>query len=349
MPQNPPFMSDHPGQPDVGIDVVSEILDAAHLTTAIYGRLELGSPWRLKIPARPYLSFYVVTRGSAWIDVGEPKGGSERTDGQGALSIDLSVGDAVLLPRGTAHALRDVERSSASPQVIEYAACPRPWIGESARFGGVGPATLIVTGQFTFSGGGSRSPLLDTLPPLIHIPAGAIGADPQLAGVVPLILNESAKPGPGASIVLARLADLLLIHGLRYWMGTTDAERCGLHAVTDPSIGAALQLIHARPADAWTVKGLASAVAMSRSTFSARFRSLVGIPPLRYLAQWRMTVAARLLASGGQSVPAVAQQVGYSNPAAFAKAFSRFHGTGPGAYRRGEPGNGHAGGDNDGR
>jgi AraC-like DNA-binding protein len=139
--------------------------------------------------------------------------------------------------------------------------------------------------------------------------------------------------GGGTSRASRSLADLLLIHALRYWIATEGADRCGLAAVTDSSIGAALRLIHARSAEPWTVEGLGSAVAMSRSAFAARLRTLVGEPPMQYLARWRMTQAARLLASGGLSIPSVGGQVGYSNPVAFAKAFKRFHGVGPSAWR----------------
>src|SRR5690606_3593772 len=108
----------------------------------------------------------------------------------------------------------------------------------------------------------------------IHLSADAVGANAQLAGVVPSILSESARPGPGATIVLARLADLLLIHALRYWLANADSDECGLHAVADPDIGAALSLMHARSAEPWTVEALASAVAMSRSAFAGRFAKL---------------------------------------------------------------------------
>jgi AraC-like DNA-binding protein len=322
-------LPDRPITPDSSIDVMGDILDAVHLTTAVFGRLELGAPWRLRLPARGYLCFYVVARGSAWIEV---EGAPSRGPGPSALA--LSVGDAVLLPRASAHTLRDGDRSQAPPQDFDYSACPRVAIGETARFGGDGPLTSLVTGQFTFGGTGSENPLLSSPPALVHLPADAAAANPQLAGVVPLILSESARPGPGATIVLARLADLLLIHALRYWIATEGAEACGLHAVADPSVGAALRLIHARPADAWTVERLASAVAMSRSAFAARFSRLVGEPPYQYLARWRMTRAARLLSTGERSVADVAGQVGYANPVAFTKAFSRVHGVGPGSYRR---------------
>jgi AraC-like DNA-binding protein len=333
MRETPDSLPDRPSGLDSSLDVVGEVLGAVHLTTAVFGRLELGAPWRLRVPARGYLSFYVVARGSAWIEVGDEGNGADGGDGK-HRAVALSAGDAVLLPQGSAHRLRDADRSDAPPLDFDYAACPHVWIGEGAHLGGGGPVTSVVAGNFTFGGTASRNPLLSSLPALVHLPAGASAANPQLAGVVPLILSESAAPGPGATIVLARLADLLLIHALRYWVATAGADSCGLRAVSDPAIGAALKLIHARPAEPWTVESLARSVAMSRSAFAARFNKLVGEPPLQYLARWRMTKAAQLLTTSEQSTAAVAEQVGYANPVAFTKAFSRVQGVGPGAFRR---------------
>lgn len=320
MPQSPNIHADRPDDVDTAVDVIGQILEAVHLRTAIFGKLELGAPWRLRIPARDYLSFYVVGRGSAWLDIGsEP--------------IGLSAGDAVLIPHGTAHELRDVDRSDVHPQTFDYDACPRHAHGHTAQLGGDGPATSIITGQFTL-GSGPRNALLSSLPPAIHLPAGAVSASPQLAGLVPLILSEAASPGAGGSIVLARLADLLLVHALRLWVSTAGKSACGLRAVTDPAIGAALRLMHGRPAEPWTVERLGNAVAMSRSAFAARFTDLVGEPPLQYLARWRMTIAAQRLREEDAPIANVAAGVGYANPVAFAKAFTRWQGMGPGAWRR---------------
>lgn len=327
MPKTLENMSVRPTNGDLHaspVDVMGEVLEAAQLTTALYGRLELGAPWLLRIQARPYLSFYVVARGSGWVELESPEG----------HAVELSAGDALILPRGDAHQLRDAVRSDAHALELDYGACPRPFVGESARFGGDGPKTVLMTGHFRFGAGALRNPLLETLPSLIHLPANAVSASPQLAGVVPLILNESMQPGPGATLVLARLADLLLVHSLRYWISKSQASNCGLHAVAHPNVGAALRVMHSRADEPWTVESLAAEVAMSRSAFAARFTQLVGEPPLQYLARWRMTQAARLLANSDLGLGAIAEHVGYANPVAFAKAFSRFQGVGPGGYRR---------------
>jgi AraC-like DNA-binding protein len=160
---------------------------------------------------------------------------------------------------------------------------------------------------------------------------------PQLAVAAQLILTESAAPGPGSTMLSARLAEILLIHALRAQVAARETDRDrrpGLCALADPAIGTAMRLIHARPAEEWTVERLAREVAMSRSAFSARFTELVGLPPLQYVTQWRMTEAARRLREPETSVAGVAEQVGYANATAFMQAFTRVHGVGPGAYRR---------------
>lgn len=227
---------------------------------------------------------------------------------------------------------RDAARGAARPHDFEYAGCARAAGRERPRLGGDGPATSLVTGHFTF-GASSRSALLASLPAAIHVPAEAAARGP-LGGVVSLIVSESAAAYPGGAIALARLADLLLVHALRAWTARPDAEECPLRAIADPSVGAALRLLHARPAEPWTVARLAAAVGASRSGLAARFTALVGVPPLHYLARWRMSTAARLLDEGQLGVAAVAARVGYANPVAFTKAFARIQGIGPGAFRR---------------
>jgi AraC-like DNA-binding protein len=329
MRKKPKNNTKSPAESDTAVDVIGEILEAVHLRTAIFGKLELGAPWRLRIPEREYLSFYVVARGSAWLDLP----GVRPRQPRGPAEIPLSTGDAVILPHGSAHELRDADRTDVPGLSFDYDACPRR--PHAARVGGDGPVTSIIIGHFTL-GSAPRNALLASLPAAIHLPAGALSASPQLAGLVPLILSESASPGAGGSIVLARLADLLFVHALRHWISTAGQSACGLRAVADPAIGAALRLMHARPAEPWTVETLASSVAMSRSTFAARFTELVGEPPLQYLARWRMTIAAQRLREDDAVIADVAQAVGYGNPVAFSKAFARLQGVGPGTFRREE-------------
>jgi AraC-like DNA-binding protein len=322
----PKVMSDRPVKKDSEPDIVSDVLGALHLQAHVFGRFELGSPWAIRVPSGGDLSLYVVARGGAWLELEGP--GSEGTE-----PIALSAGDVVLLRHRGGHILRDQTRAAREVLSLGGGTCPRPTQTTAVRLGGEGPVTTLVTGGFTF-GATPPNVLVESLPAVLHAPAGDPRMTPQLAVATQLILAESAAPGPGSTMLSARLAEILLIHALRTRVAAKDAGCPGLCALADPSIGAAMRLIHARPADDWTVERLAREVNMPRSAFAARFTALVGLPPLQYITQWRMTEAARRLRDGEESVAAVAGQVGYANAAAFMKAFTRVHGVGPGTYRR---------------
>ena len=329
MTEMPEVMSDRPKGQDTEADIISDVLGALHLRANVFGRWELGAPWAIRVPPGGDLFFYVVARGGAWLDL-------EGAGAEGTAPLALSAGDIVLSRHRAGHVLRDQSRSAAEVHNLGGGDCPRPTMAAPVRLGGDGPVTTLVTGGFTF-GAAPPNVLLGSLPPVLHAPAGSPRMSPQLAVTAQLILSESAAPGPGSSMLSARLAEILLIHALRARVVArdTDQDRTpGLCALADPAIGTAMRLIHARPAEEWTVERLAREVAMSRSAFAARFSELVGLPPLQYITQWRMTEAARRLREGEDSVAAVAEQVGYANAAAFMKAFTRVHGVGPGRYRR---------------
>ena len=328
MLETPDIAFDRPKTADAQPDVVSEVLRAVRLGAEVFGRFELSAPWGMRVPrTEQHLSFYVIARGGAWLDV--------ETEGKrdSARQLALSAGDVVLLPHGEPHVLRDPSRAMRTPREAHSVGCPRPTSVEPVRFGGGGPVTSFVAGAFRFAAP-ARSVLLESLPPVIHIAAGEATTSPQLAAAVQLILAESAAPGPGSSLVSARLAEILLVHALRAQAASRDEHQSGLCALADPMIGASLRLMHAQPAEPWTVERLAREVGMSRSAFAARFTQLVGEAPLQYLTRWRMTQAAELLREREDSVPAIAERVGYRNAAAFMKAFARVEGVGPGAYRR---------------
>jgi AraC-like DNA-binding protein len=103
--------------------------------------------------------------------------------------------------------------------------------------------------------------------------------------------------------------------------------------MADPHIGPALQLIHERPDQPWTLRDLGHRVGLGRSAFSARFTELVGQSMQRYLIARRMAEAAFLLESTDEGIARIAARVGYETAAAFSKLFRRHHGVSPGRYR----------------
>jgi AraC-like DNA-binding protein len=148
------------------------------------------------------------------------------------------------------------------------------------------------------------------------------------------VTEESRRGRAGADLVLTRLAELMFIEVLRRYLDELPATRTGwLAGLRDEVVGRALALLHAKPGHPWTLAELAQEVASSRSKLAERFNHLVGQPPMQYLTQWRMQVAANLLLQSGAKVSAVGGEVGYDSEAAFSRAFKKATGIAPGAWR----------------
>lgn len=321
MALSPKELTDRPDSWDaLGTDVLADVLDSMRLTTLVHGRFELYAPWGVQFPETPGAHIIVLARGSARLEV-------EGVEG----AIALSAGDLALLPHGGGHTLRDAEGSPV--HLLGHGECQRAHGVGPLRFGGDGARTVLVAGAFRF-GTAPRTLLFEELPRVIHVPADEPGTSSTLASAVQLLIAESASSSPGATVIMSRLADILLVQALRTHIAGSRCQEHGLCALADPQIGKALSLIHERHAEPWTVESLATAVALSRSSFAARFSSLVGEPPLEYLAQWRMTKAAQYLRESELPLSEVAASIGYQSEASFNRAFKRWGGVAPGAYRR---------------
>jgi len=308
------------------MDVLTDALEAIHLKSMIHGRLELTAPWGFRVDLG-HSGFYVVTRGTCWLEV----------DGVDE-PVQLTSGDFVLLPHRQPHVLRDNHRTKAAPASEVFAKCPKSTQGCQPggirRYGGGGDLTTMVGGCFVFEDG-EKNPLVASLPPVVHVKGDGGRAVQWLEASLQFVSSEMASGQPGAETVVGRLADILFVQAVRAHLAQSAAETGGwLRALVDPQVGGALGLMHEKPEEAWTVEALAARVAMSRSAFAARFAHLVGEPPLTYLTRWRMQKATRLLRSGHASIAEVASRVGYEAEAAFSKAFKRWTGVAPGAYRR---------------
>ena len=322
MAKNPENLTDRLATRDgETTDILGDLLSSLRFTTLVYARMELGAPWGLSFPNLPdSASLLVIARGSAQLEV-------ERSDG----TTVLSAGDVALLPNGGAHVLRDGKGSPL--HVLGTGQCQRSTAAAPIRLGGKGARTTLVAGAFRY-GAGRRIPLFETLPSVIHIAASDARVSPWVSSTVQLLIAESAAHSAGGTVVVSRLVDVLFVQALRTYIMNGSCKDCGLRALGDAQIGKALQLVHQRPAEPWTVEGLARAVGLSRSAFAARFTDLVGEPPLEYVSRWRMTKAAELLRETDLSVLDVAERAGYHSEAAFSRAFRRREGTAPARYRR---------------
>jgi AraC-like DNA-binding protein len=171
--------------------------------------------------------------------------------------------------------------------------------------------------------------LLDELPERLVMSDGSW--DPT---IVTMLGREISREIPGQEVVLDRLLDLLLISVLREWFDRPEARAPAWYrAHRDPVIGRALRLLHENPAHPWTVAGLAAKVGVSRAGLARRFADMAGVPPITYLTEWRLALAADLMREPDSTLDAVARRVGYGSGFALSTAFKREHGISPQEHR----------------
>jgi AraC-like DNA-binding protein len=175
------------------------------------------------------------------------------------------------------------------------------------------------------------NPLLAALPRRMHM-RGMSNA--WLGGFARQLTEESRLGRPGADSVLTRLGELMFIEVLRRYLEDLPPGHTGwLAGLRDDVVGRVLRLFHDRPGHAWTLEELARESVSSRSNVAKQFALLVGQPPMQYLTQWRMQVAANLLTQSGAKLAAIGAEVGYDSEAAFSRAFKKATGLAPGAWR----------------
>jgi AraC-like DNA-binding protein len=299
------------------MDILAEVLDRIRLGGTLLFHFELGQPWGLALPQRPYALFHYLSRGSATLALEQ---GQE---------LPMTAGDFVVISRGEPHkfysdrqaplfSVIDFDRSSAHRGVVRH--------GGSAQ-----PCSTMICGKFTVARP-SRGSVLELLPPVFLLKPTEDGE--WLEAILRRMVSESAHERPGQGVALSRLTEVLFVEVLRNWVKSLAPGEGGwLGAMADPHIGPALQLIHEQLDWSWTLEDLGQRVGLGRSAFAARFTKLVGQSMYHYLIGRRMEEAAFLLESSDDGIARIAARVGYETAAAFSKVFHRHHGLTPGRSR----------------
>lgn len=234
--------------------------------------------------------------GSAYFHV--VSDGELRVEANDGRVVEAAAGDLLVLPQGRGHAME----------------------GTGAR---------MITGAFRFEGD-NLPDMLAVLPSTIHVPRALRGDDGWIDAGAQFVLDEAKAALPGASILVSRMVDVLVIRMMRIWVGTAKPEDKGwLGALADPRISRALKTIHDEPFRRRTVEELAGIAGMSRSSFAERFATLIGAAPLHYQTRWRLLLANEMLKRGDVRVSEVARRVGYDSDAAFSRAFKAQFGIPP--------------------
>lgn len=310
------------------MDALTEVLHSLRVRSTVYCPIEIGAPWGLHIAEETGAPFFILTKGSAFLVIEELK-----------IRRWLQAGDFIIITKRCACQVSDAPESR-TVDLQEWLRRNPPRPDGTFKVAGKGAVTNFIGGTF-FVEHHESHPLLKVLPTFLHFAAqtdqtgNAGNIVGWLENTLNFIIAEAAARKPGADTILTRLSDVLFIQAVRAYADSVCTEPANwFAAAADPQLGAALAQLHRAPQAPWTVEQLAELAGMSRAAFASRFAKLVGEPPLRYLARWRMHKAIELIQENRLTTAEIAFQVGYESEAAFSKAFKRWNGRGPGAVRR---------------
>jgi AraC-like DNA-binding protein len=320
------------------MDAVSDVLRVVRLGGAVYLNGEFTAPWCVigqtdsalcagYLPrSERVVSYHLVTEGSCWA----------RLAADPNSAIQINAGELLVVPQGETHILGSAPDLTPVPFGPLLADQLETAPGEVMKlsYGGGGTRTRTVCG-FLACNETLSNPILSALPRIFKIDMRNDPRSAWLESSLQFAAAEAAEWRAGSAIVLARLSELLFVEAVRRCIDALPADRKGwLAGVRDRFVGRALSMLHAQPAHAWTVDELARKVGLSRSALAQRFTDLLGLPPMQYLARWRLQVAAQELLIGSKSLAAIAEQIGYDSEAAFNRAFKREFGMPPAGWRK---------------
>jgi AraC-like DNA-binding protein len=325
-------------------DTLSDVLRNVRLHGAVFYYVSCRDDWSAEalpakdiakavLPAAEHvMEYHVMAKGNGWAVL------------HGEQPVPLSPGDVVMFPQGDAHVLAKrpglapnrmspdwmfATRHDAKPIPVSY----HQGVEQPGALMPVEDADAVLVCGFIGCDRRPFNPLIAALPRILHH-----ASDSNSAWVWALLrqaVRESQQHSPGGDALLARMSEMLFVDAVRRHLSTLPEESRGwLAGLRDRFVGRALALLHERPAAPWTIEELGRQVGLSRSALHERFVQFIGQPPMHYLTQWRLQLAAGLLRSTHATVANVAQDVGYDSEAAFARAFKRFVGHPPAAWRR---------------
>jgi AraC-like DNA-binding protein len=263
--------------------------------------------------------FHVVVSGSCWIEAGSDK-------------VWAHEGDVIVLPYNDQHRMGGHETAEIVPvsQLID----PPPWTALPHIVHGLGGARSELVCGYLACDDRLFDPNLGVFPPVFVVtpPEGPIRSWVKASS--DLVLQQTSRVTDDRIAAPTDIPQLLLREVLKLHLASAPARETGwLAGLHDPVVAPALAAIHAEPGRKWTLADLAHEATASSTALDERFRSVLGLAPIRYLTGWRMHVAEDLLRTTTLPVAAIASRVGYESEEAFSRAFKRAHDIAPSLWR----------------
>lgn len=312
------------------MDALSDVLRVVRLTGGVFLDARFTAPWSVAGRVEPEEIRAFVDRPQGVIGFHYVVSGRMIVTVEGGAPIEVTAGEIILTPRNDFHTL------ASAPNITPVQAAVI--VAEGAGiglldYGGGGTETHMVCGYL--GSDVQTNPVVAALPPLLKLNVGATAGGAWIAQSFAYAAHQLAEGAVGASTVISKLSELMFVEAVRRHVESLPPEETGwLAGLRDQAVGKALALMHTEPNRDWCAEGLASAVNLSRSAFAERFSALIGQPPMKYLTNWRMQVAAHKLRENRSTISQIAFDVRYESEAAFTRAFRREMGAPPAAWRK---------------
>ncbi|TSB22062.1 AraC family transcriptional regulator [Psychrobacter sp. YGAH215] len=303
------------------MDALSVLLQNVHLFETKYYRLNVTGNWSYSLTRQDTILFYLVMSGGFCIDVGN---GPRET----------RAGDMIMIPSAHQHVSYALNYHSDEAQPLDelLTSCKDHTL--DLKGDGDSEASLILI-ECKYDKAMIR-PLLSVLPSILpEVNDEDDGRFEVIDVEIRLLTLEAEHERMGKTAVINHWASIMMIECLRVYIESLpEATENWLKAMKDPFLTKALVAMHEMPSENWTINKLAEVAGMSRSSFAQRFKEVVGIPPLTYLMDYRLRLAARYLRLQQNSISRISGLVGYASDSTFSQAFKRVYGISPKAYRQ---------------
>ena len=315
------------------MDALSDVLRVMRLKGGVFLHGLFHEPWCISVSVQPqscsrYLGetahvipYHFVLEGRMHV---------RTPDGQ---EFEMQPGESVMFPRNDVHVLgSDLSRPATSSR--DYLQKPIEG-GLLTMTVGSGPTLTRIVCGFLGAERVEGNPVISALPTALRLDARAGSAGEWIRTTFHHAAEQIAAGHMGSEVVMSRLSELLFVEAIqRYAESLTGAATGWLAGLKDPYVSRALALLHARVSQEWTVDALGREVGLARSALSDRFVEVLGMPPMHYLANWRIHVAAYELINSKKPIAEIAAEVGYESEASFTRAFKRVMAAPPATWRR---------------
>jgi AraC-like DNA-binding protein len=287
-----------------GFDVLADVMATLRFRGSVFFHSELAAPWGMSVDEDGVPRFHIALHGACYL-------GAEGMD-----AVKIEEMDIILLPRGSEHWIADAPGRDLVSTVQAGEACE---LGNPLfQHGAI--TNRIMCGVLEYYDG-TAHPIFHALPPLIHFPH--VHQADTLWNTVQLIDAEMLRTCSRRGVILDRLTEVLFLQLLEHHLNVSPESAGFIAALRDRRLRLALDLIHQNPAFDWDVGSLGKRVGMSKATLNRHFQDTVGVSPIAYLGNWRLTKAVHLLKCSSASLEQIAEMVGFASARTLSRAFKR--------------------------